>query len=52
MVNTCTFWPHQHVYATRRTRQQHEAALADIRKYNQIDTRVLVEIVHFLMTRL
>ena len=42
----------QRVYATRRTRQQHEAALADIRKYNQIDTRVLVEIVHFLMTRL
>lgn len=41
----------QHVYAARRTRQQHEDALADIRKYNRVDTQVLVEIVQFLQTR-
>ena len=36
------------LYDTRRTRQEHEARFDEIRRYNEIDTRVLLEIVLFL----
>lgn len=40
------------VYVGRRTRRQHVQALDAIRRYNQIDTQVLVEITQCLMTLL